>query len=182
MQELGSQVELLVGLAILALATALAWWSDRVFDRATKFEIAFPDNSDMHDAMLESRKAKTKAHARRWWTDALLHVALITFSGFLIFRVYGAVTLCIFFSIMRVIPGFWYMKADADPLKTFENYLVIKAAIIPFSETLLRLEIERCIQDGRLLKKDYSQLLQHLSKRNDIIGEKAQSVLSDNSL
>jgi hypothetical protein len=84
--------------------------------------------------------------------------------------------------MIRVIPGFWHMKVNADPLKVFKKHLEIKAAIIPFSETLLRLEIERCIQDGKLLKTDYSQLLQHLSKRNDIIGEKAQSVLSDNSL
>ena len=61
MQELGSQVELLVGLGILALASVFAWSSDKAFDKATKFEIAFPDNLEMHDAMLESRKAKTKA-------------------------------------------------------------------------------------------------------------------------
>jgi hypothetical protein len=64
--QIGSQIELLVGFGIIALGIAFAWWSDKAFDKATKFKIAFSGNSEMHDAMLASRKEKTKAYVKRW--------------------------------------------------------------------------------------------------------------------
>ncbi|NHI83924.1 MAG: hypothetical protein EAX81_06455 [Candidatus Thorarchaeota archaeon] len=182
MQELGTQVEQFLGFGLIVLSAALLWWSDRAFDKATTFRMEFPDDPEVYEAMIQSRRSRTNEYAKRWWASTLAQLALVTLSGYLIFRVYGAIVLFALFAMTRVLPGFFHMRADVDPLKTFEGYLQARAKMVPFSEAILNLEIERCIHDRRLLKADYGRLIRYLSDRDDAIGEAARSILGKSSI
>lgn len=178
MQDLGTPLEQVVGFIALGLAGFLIWWSDRMFNKATEFEISFRDSSEEGETEVSKRKETFKAHVRLWWGSTLLQTALVVIGGHLIFDMYGAVTLGALFCMTRVIPGVFHMRVDHDTLAAFEKHLVMKAAIEPFSEELLREEIEQRIEKRILSREDYERLLRYLSRRNDIIGESALSLLS----
>ncbi len=182
MQELGTPVEQLLAYVILGITAFVVWWLDRTFDKKTKFQIIISHDTDEKDTLAEKRRLMANKYVKAWWAITLLQTVLVGMSGYLIFRIYGAVTLFVLFAVTRVIPGLFHMRVKTDPLDTFEKTLEMKAALTPFSEAILRLEIERHIQDGILKPDHVDELVRHLSRRDDVIGESAQAILKDGHL
>ena len=180
MQQLGSPVEQLFAYVILGMTAISLWLLDKEFEKQTKLEIVPPDKIDA--ATKNRRKSKARSYVIGWWVITILQSALAGLGGYLIFRLYGAITLFLLFLMVRVNAGIFGSNAYIDPLASFEKHLRIKSANMSLSPAILKMELEQQMQEGRLASENLDEILLHLSKRDDDIGESAKSLSNEGVL
>lgn len=182
MQELGSPTMLLIAFGLIAIALSLSWFLDKKYESATFSPFVFPEDGEAHLEAIEVRRQTAKTYARIWWIGTIVQIILFSIGGYLIFSIYGAISFLIIFGFFRLTSGILFFRLNLDTLSVFEKTLEVKAATIPFTEFILKQEINRCIDEGLLRKEEYERLLLYLGNRPDIIGSVAQKLFEESSL